>query len=499
MSARLSKTRFIAGRQCELRLWNDIHRRELATPWGETQQAVFDRGTRVGELACQRYPGGTLVGYKPWEREPAIAETQRLMQDPSVPAIYEAAFEHHGLYVRVDVLARNGSGWDLIEVKASTRPEKEVFQQDVAVQYWTLTGAGLDIVNAGVLVLNRDYLYEGGDYDLRQLFRFGDATEHCIEVQGAIEADVQRFQAMLGADQPPDIAVGDHCFTPYECPYYAHCCAGLPELDHPVSSLYRLRASQREALDALGVEEIADIPSDFDLNAVQARMRQAVIEGTPWISPRLHDELRTLTPPAYFLDFEAFMPALPPYPGTRPFQSLPFLYWIHKQAPDGSLEHLDYLHEEPTDPRRAIAERLIEDLGDHGSIVVYSAYERRMINDLIEACPDRAERLEAIRERLWDLLPIVRNNFYHPDFQGSYSIKAVLPVVDPDSGWAELEIADGMAAAMAYENALEITGAEQRDEVFAELKAYCEQDTEAMVRLHHALLQISKTSRGEEH
>ena len=139
MYVKLSKTRFIAGRQCELRLWNDVHRRDLATAWSDTQQAIFDRGTRIGELAQARYPGGVLVGYKPWEREPAIAETQRLMADESVPAIYEAAIEHRGLYARVDVLLRNGPSWDLIEVKGSTRPDKEVFLQDVAVQYWGKT------------------------------------------------------------------------------------------------------------------------------------------------------------------------------------------------------------------------------------------------------------------------------------------------------------------------------------------------------------------------
>jgi predicted RecB family nuclease len=496
MTARLSKTRFIAGQQCELRLWNDIHHRDLATPWGEAQQAIFDRGTRIGELACARYPGGVLVGYKPWERDQAIAETQRLMADASIPAIYEAAFEHRGLYVRVDILVRNGDAWDLVEVKASTKPEKEVFLQDVAVQYWTLIGAGLTISRAGVLVLNRDYVYAGGDYDLQQLFRFGDATEHCIDSLDAIDADVERLQTMIEADAPPNISVGDHCFTPYECPYYAHCSAGLPQPDYPVSSLYRLRARQRDELAESGIEEIADIPDDFDLNAFQQRMRQSVITGQPWISPDLATELATLQYPASFLDFEAFMPPLPQYPCTRPFDSFPFLYSIHCLEEDGSLEHRDYLHTNNSDPRRAIAERLINDLGPTGSIVVYSAYERRMINDLIAACPDLAEPLLAIRDRLWDLLPIVRNHYYHPDFHGSFSIKTVLPVLDPESGWAELEIADGMAAAIAYEDAIRSDDVERHAQVFEHLQAYCAQDTLAMFKLYAALLNLVEINAG---
>jgi predicted RecB family nuclease len=409
------------------------------------------------------------------------------MADPSIPAIYEAAFEHRGLYVRVDILVRNGAAWDLVEVKASTRPEKEAFQQDVAVQYWALIGAGLTINSAGVLVLDRSYLYPGGDYDLQQLFRLGDATDYCIESQPTIDADVDRFHQMLADESPPDITVGDHCFTPYECPYYAHCSAGLPQLNYPISTLYRLGARQREELSGQGIEEITDIPDDFDLNALQQRMRQAVITGQPWISPDLHNELQALQYPASFLDFEAFMPALPSYPETHPFDTFPFLYSIHRLEQDGRLEHRDYLHEENSDPRRALAERLIDDLGAEGSIVVYSPYERRIINDLIAAFPELTEPLEAIRERLWDLLPIVRNHYYHPDFQGSFSIKAVLPVLDPGSGWSELDIADGMSAAMAYEDTVSADKSEQQALVFENLRAYCSQDTLAMMKLYVAL------------
>ena len=494
MNVKLSKTRFIAGRQCELRLWNDVHRRDLATPWGDTQQAIFDRGTRIGELAQARYPGGVLVGYKPWEREPAIAETQRLMADESVPAIYEAAIEHRGLYARVDVLLRNGSSWDLIEVKGSTRPDKEVFLQDVAVQYWAATGAGLDIASAGVLVLNREYIHEGGDYDLQGLFRFGDATEFCIQAHAEIEADVDRFQAMLVAEQPPDIAIGDHCFSPYECPYHAHCSAGLPVPDYPVTSLYRLRAPQREELARAEIEEIAEIADDFSLNELQSRMRRAVIDGRPWISPGLRSALDTLEAPACFLDFEAFQPALPRYAGTHPFDAIPFLYSVHRRAPNGALEHGEYLHATESDPRRAIAERLIDDLGTAGSIVVYSGYERRMLNDLIDANPDLAAPLQSLIDRLWDLLPVVRNHYYDPEFHGSFSIKAVLPVLNEEMGWSDLDIADGMAAAMAYENALQLEDESERAATFDQLRAYCCQDTLAMVQLYDALNEIADNS-----
>ena len=486
-SAHLSKSRFMAGLQCPLRLYNDVYRRELATPFSEAQLAIFERGTAVGELAQRHWPDGVLVGFRPWERAEAIAATQRLLDDPGVPAIYEAAFEHKGVFVRVDVLVRNGDGWDLVEVKSSTQAEKEVFQLDVAIQYWVLTGAGIQIHRAGVLVLNRDYVYPGGDYYLEALFRFGDATAFCREMAGEIEGQVAEFHRMLSGDGPPEVAVSDHCFSPYECPYYASCTEGMQFPDNPIDDLYRLNARRRQALQELGVETIADIPSDFELTAIQARIRQAVISGQPWQSPELGQVLDGTDWPLHHLDFEAWQPALPPYPGMRPFDAVPFQFSLHVEQADGALAHHEYLHQEDSDPRRRLAEALLGAMGDAGSIVVYSSYERTVLNGLARDLPDLHQPLMDLVDRLWDLLPVVRNHYYHPAFRGSFSIKRVLPALVPDAGWAELDIADGQAAALAYEQALASDDRAFREQTFSALKAYCRQDTLAMVKLLRAL------------
>lgn len=292
---RLSKSRFISGLQCPLRLWNDVYRRDLATPPDPTLQAIFDRGTAIGELAQQRWPGGKLVGFKPWEREQAIAATQQLMADPAIPAIYEAAIEHQGVFIRVDVLARNGDQWDLVEVKASTRPEKAVFQDDVAVQHWVATGAGVHIHQAGILALNRDYIYPGGEYDLDQLFSFFNATKHCLTAAERIGTQVQNFHKMLAEPEPPNIPIGDQCFSPYECGYYAQCSQGMVYPDNPLDNLHRLHPSRRAELTALGIERIEDIPADFNLNEIQQRIRQAVISKKPWQSAQLAQALNQVT------------------------------------------------------------------------------------------------------------------------------------------------------------------------------------------------------------
>jgi hypothetical protein len=122
---------------------------------------------------------------------------------------------------------------------------------------------------------------------------------------------------------------------------------------------------------------------------------------------------------------------------------------------------------------------------------VYSAFEQTMIKALAHRLPDLAPALEAMVDRIWDLLPIIRTHYYHPAFQGSFSIKTVLPALVPGLDYQGMEIGSGMAAAIKYEMALGLgvglPDEKEREETFDQLRAYCKQDTWAMVELRRAL------------
>ena len=119
-SPQLSKSRYMAGRQCLKRLYLETYRRELADPVDPAQQARFDAGTAVGELVRQRFPGGKLVAEEYYQHERAVRTTRRLLRSVPVPPIYEAAFSFEGIRTRVDVLYKNeGPGFDMVEVKSA--------------------------------------------------------------------------------------------------------------------------------------------------------------------------------------------------------------------------------------------------------------------------------------------------------------------------------------------------------------------------------------------
>ena len=152
------------------RLWYDTFAPTLAGAPDEVAKAAFDTGREVGEAVRRRYPGGLRVGHDHRHLEQALEETRRLIASGAAPALFEAAFEHRGVLVRADVLERlPEGGWRLLEIKSGTRM-KDPFLLDVALQLWVLRGAGLDVRDAAVLTLNRDYVFDGAHLDFEALF-----------------------------------------------------------------------------------------------------------------------------------------------------------------------------------------------------------------------------------------------------------------------------------------------------------------------------------------
>ena len=483
----LSKSRFLSGAQCHLRLWYEYHARDLAADPDSTLQAIFDTGHEVGELACKRYPGGHSVAQDHWHIPDALAETQKVLKEGTAPALFEAAFVHEGLLARADVIERlPGGGWRLIEVKSTTKL-KDVFVLDAAFQLCVLRGAGLDVREAAVMTLDRSYVYDGKWLDLDRLFKLHDVLEHAEAVCDTVGRQAREMQALAADPSPPDILPADHCFTPYDCPYYAHCTRDRVYPDYGIAELPRLHAGRRAQLEEAGIEEIRDIPEEFPLTNLQHIVHRSVRDQEAVIHGDISSTLAGLTPPVHYLDFETFMPAIPRFAGTRPYDFVPFLFSVHTERNGAAPTHVDYLHEQDNDPRPHIIDRLIEAVGTEGSICTYSSYERTVLNSLAVAVPERAAELAAVTTRLFDLLPVVRNTYYHPEFRGSFSIKSVLPVLVPGMGYGDLEIPDGQAASASYMQALRSKDSRERRQTFDNLRAYCERDTLAMVALRQAL------------
>ena len=491
-SPQLSKSRFLAGLQCLKRLYLECYHRELADPVEAGQQAIFDAGTAVGELARQRFPGGVLIKGQYFEHSQAVRSTQALLPDASVPALYEPAFAFQRVRTRADVLNRTGwQAFDLIEVKSTTRAKDEHIP-DVAIQMHVIEGAGTPIGRAYLMHVNTTYVYQGGDHDLDRLFSLRDVTDEArAYAADDLPNELAQMWESLQRASAPNIETGRHCTTPYRCPFFGHCHQG--EAEHPVRELPGLEQGAYERLKALGIRDIGGIPSDFTaLSGMQRRVRDSVTNGRPFVGSNLAARLREIVSPASFLDFETVGLAIPIYPGTRPYQRVPFQWSLHVRDSDGRLSHRSFLDDGDDDPRERFVTSLLAAVPSEGSVVAYSSYEATVMKGLAEAFPQYESRLLALCERVVDLLRLIRGEYYHPEFHGSFSIKSVLPALVPGLAYDDLEIPGGLDAAASYARMI-AGGAPQSDKakIREALLAYCERDTEAMVRVFEALLSVS--------
>jgi hypothetical protein len=234
-----------------------------------------------------------------------------------------------------------------------------------------------------------------------------------------------------------------------------------------------------------GIQTIDEIPAGFRLSGIQQRMK----DNVEWIGPGLKRALASVQYPIHHLDFETFMPAIPKYPNTRPYQIIPFQWSNHIINGDGQVRHEEYLCTDPKDPREEFALTLLESIGREGIICVYSGYEARILKELADAFPRFQSDINRAIERFWDLLSVIRTHYYHPGFEGSFSIKSVLPAVVPGLGYDDLEIQEGsMASLQYYRMIFEVTDEEEKARLRTALLKYCERDTLAMVELRKALL-----------
>ncbi len=488
---RLSKSKFLSGLQCHKRLYLEIHQPSLATPPDASMQAILDMGTEIGLLAQQRFPGGILVKAGFRQREAAIAETAALLQHSGIPAIFEGAFEHDGVLVRVDILERvqsreEGSpSWRLIEVKSSSRV-KDVHLDDLSIQSHVLEGTGLRLDATCLMHIDTGYLYQGGQVHLQALFSIEDVSEAVTDRRGQVLERLAAMKTVLLQSEPPAIEPDQHCHTPYECPFWSHCTK-----EKPLRWIYHL-PGKKEIVSQLvqrGITTIDDIPDGTRLSDAQRRVK----DNIEWISSELGKVLRSVTYPVHHLDIETVMLALPRFPFTRPYQPIPVQWSNHIELESGELSHQEFLHSEASEPRRQWAQALIESLGEEGSIVVYSAYEEAIIRQLADTFPEFKSAFKSILKRLWDLLPVIRGHYYHPDFNGSYSIKSVLPAVVPSLGYDDLMIqAGGQAAAEYYRMVFVETDWVEQAAVRESLLRYCARDTLAMVELRRVLKQKSR-------
>jgi hypothetical protein len=468
----IAKATFLNACVCQKLGWLQ-HRKQVEAVPSLAEKLRMTEGREVHCKARSLRPDGL-----------AAEATASLIGRSSTKSVYEATFVSDPFVARADMLVRAQGAWNVLEVKSSTNERPELID-DLAYTVMVCEKAGLPVNRATLLLVSKDYRLGMPD---EKLFTEVDATT-------AVHSRVAEFGAV--ADGVAESVLGDRmpeARSSYECrdcPLIEECVTkGIPD---PIFNVPRLGAPKCKELISRGILRIADIPSGFPLSDSQRRVVDCIRSGRRYVGTGLAARLAAVRWPAYYLDFETMKPVIPLYPDTAPHTQVPTQYSIHKcDKPGNVVQHLDYLADPRRDCRRELAERLLDDLAERGSIVAYSTFEKTTIDGLakLDSCKDLAARLENLKARIFDLHDVIRLELCDPLFHGRTSIKVVLPALVPEMSYDGLAIADGGTALATFTLMVrgDLTG-QPAEEAKVNLREYCKRDTLAMVKLHEHLAQ----------
>ena len=483
-----SKSKLMALRQCPKRFWLEVNRPDLRVNSAESERN-FQVGYKVGEIAQKIYDPencGSTIDVQSEGFARAFERSSELLQSNQV--IFEAGFSAGGALAFADVMIpKHKDGqlyWHMVEVKSSTSI-KNYHRDDVAVQAYAAKISGVTLESIALAHIDSSWSYPGY-MDYRGLLKECDLTAEALSRTEEVIKWISQAKEIAAETSEPVIETGNHCTSPYECGFHSYCSRNKPKPEYPIDWLPNFTAAKKQALADQGVVDMSGVP-DTMLNDKQLRVKEHTLANSVYFdADGAAADLASFTLPAYFIDFETIQFAVPIWKGTRPYQQIPFQFSLHTIAATGQLSQTGFLDLSGDNPAEPFAHALIAACGSQGPVFVYNAgFETARISELAAQLPLLSESLLAINDRVVDLLPIARERYYHPSQQGSWSIKKVLPAVVPELRYDTLDgVQDGGMAMDAFLEGINAgTSLERKTQIEIQLKAYCELDTYAMVRL----------------
>lgn len=435
----LTKSNFMRFHECPVYLWMTVHRPDLLPPDSPDLKFRFEMGNIVDDFARKLFVGGKDV--KGFNNE-GWKNTQKLIAD-GAKILYQPTVVAGELTARADILVMENGSWALNEVKSATTV-KAHYPFDVAFQKVCFENVGIKLGKTNLIHINNKYVRQG-EVEPKKLFTSEDITEQVEDKMDEVKKLIESALVVVSRKTPPDAKFLALCHNPKTCAY-----------------LEIYNESIGKKVSPFSVEENTN--------------RKGIRE---YLSP--------LEYPLYFLDYETYGPAIPLYDGTRPYQNIPFQYSLGvKKSPDAETNYTEFLARKSENPIPDLLAQLKKDLGPTGSVITWNmSFEKGRNDEMGIMEPSYADFLSEVNERVFDLMPIfkLKNQMYVRDgFEGSHSLKAVVPIMCPELSYDNLEIHEGATASASWPI---LTGdtlsADEKIKLADDMLKYCKRDTETMV------------------
>jgi hypothetical protein len=448
----ISKSEYMMFLKHPAWLWLKKNDPKKLPPVDENTQALFDAGHQFEPYAESLFLEGATLGFSDYGEYLSLPQRTQDAIKSGAPVLFQPRFEWQDFTCICDIVSFLGvNEVDLYEIKASTSAKVE-HEFDLAFQTTVLEGTGLKVRNIYIIHVNNQYVRKGA-IEANKITHTEDVT---AKVRKRSEATAKYMPLALATAQQKT----------------------MPD---PSPDLAKLGSKKAwlQVYEAIVPQTPKEYPAD-PLPTVQ--------------NDKVKNFLNGLKYPLYFLDYETMSSLIPYFDGHRPYQQVPFQYSLHIiREPGADVEHCEFLHRENSDPSRPLVEQLIQDVGTEGSVLVwYEQFEKSRNSELGEMLSEHKDAMEAINNRVIDLMLPFKNKWYDdPRFEGSASIKQVLPVLCTELSYKVLGIQEGGSAQRLWmEAVLDGKRASEKEKILSDLIEYCKLDTLAMVEIYKKLLVV---------
>ena len=496
----ITKSNYVVGHQCQRCFWFKYNKYKDPSEDDQMAQQRMKDGEYVGEEVKKTFPKGIEIPFLGGD----YSEMHQLTKDAinsDTKVIFEGSFLIDGVFIRVDVMQRTPNGWDIFEVKSSSNP-KPIHKEDASIQWHILKKVeNLKLRDMYLISLDKTYK-KGKELELENVFKRHSLTEYVESNQENTLKTLTNLKKISKEDSPPKERISATPNKKSKCTFKEHCWPKGIEEKNSIFKLYNLRSNKKFKLLDEGIktfENIKDLDTYSQIQQIQVR---STINNNNFLDKKIIDDfISMISYPISFFDFETFSEPIPRFKNQKPNERIPFQYSLHIQnGPNenvnSSENHFEFLGDFEHDPRLDIARSMIKNIPKKGSIITYyQPFEKGVIKDLSRFCPDQSKELLEMNNRIIDLMiPFSKGGYYHPEFEGSFSIKKVLPALCKDNdelNYKHLNISNGGMASSAFRE-LGGKSAEEVKKVREDLLKYCWLDTYAMYAIYKELLEIVK-------
>lgn len=494
MKKYLSRSEYCLGIRCPGLLWSHRNSPDSLSAFSEHALATL-HNKKAAALYCADLKDCVHITEE--DIDAAALETQNLINAGEL-CIANATFVSGALSSRCDLLKRRSDGtYALYVIKAAAHVRQSICH-DASYQVFVLATCKIRISRVFFVKLNT--CFEKGKSDEKERFILENISSRVASLVSGVEGRARSMLKAASRDSMPSSPIHNGCFNPSDCENKHICFASLPEDN--VFTMSGVSHEIKFKLYRKGKYTFEDMLKEGALEPLRKKQVEMFLKDAPPETDKdsLKKFLSELWYPMCFLDFETMQLPFPPYDGLRPFEPCAFQFSLHIVDSEGAEpRHVSCIAEPGCDPRRTVAEALVENISDKACVMAYNMQlEKMMLQTLADSFPDLKDRLLDIASRLYDMMrPFEKRWYYDAKMKGSCSLKSVLHALYPDDKELDYQslsgVHNGQEATTVYAALTESPETyPDRDKILRDLEDYCSLDTYAMIKLLQKLKEAVK-------